>query len=265
MAQSFSHDLTKNSKAMNIETVKIHKFDMKTLPNSGVVSIIGKDKQKKRMCIKDILKHKCHFEEAIVVCGSGATLQKLPNIVSNLTIYDYWDEKKMSEIYLNQVQKSRCQEIHRIVILVESMGFARDMFRQGELMEQIFANAKEVQILLLVSMETCHQVSLSMRSQISHTFITFHAGLDPRNTLFSMTTQFFKSRTEFNDAAQPIRTTNQMMVINNESVDKTKIITWYKNKSMPIVFPVREPLTKSRMVEFVGENLMFGKETTIQY
>lgn len=210
--------------------LQLKRFNPKTMPDNCVVVFIGKRRTGKTKLVTDILYHKRHLPVGVVMSGTEDGNGYYRQYVPDLFVYgDYHSE--VTEKLISR-QRKLCKANtpnNNVFMLLDDCMYDKRMIRERNI-RQIFMNGRHWNIMFMLTMQYCMDLSPDLRANIDYVFVLRENILQNREKIYKNFFGIFPTFDMFNQVMNACTENFECLVLDNTSRSNKieDVVFWYK-------------------------------------
>ena len=217
-------------------TINIKKFDMKRIMDNCVVVYIGKRRTGKSVLLTDTLYHKRHIPVGIVMSGTEEGNSYYQQYVPDLFIYNEYKTEVVENVIERQkhMVKTNKDKSNAFMLLDDCM-YDKKMIRD-KCMRGIFMNGRHWNLMFMLSMQYCMDLSPDLRANIDFVFILRENIIQNREKIYKNFFGIFPTFEMFNQVMNKCTENFECLVLDNTSRSNKieDVVFWYKAPLRPV-------------------------------
>ena len=206
------------------------------MPDNCVVVFIGKRRTGKTVCVTDILYHKRHIPAGVVMSGTEDGNGYYKKYVPDLFVYgDYFPEVTQKLIdRQRKLAKGNKPGNKDVFMLLDDCMYDKKMIREKNI-RQIFMNGRHWNIMFMLTMQYCMDLSPDLRANIDYVFVLRENILANREKIYKNFFGIFPTFDMFNQVMNSCTENFECLVLDNTSRSNKieDVVFWYKAKVHP--------------------------------
>ena len=219
---------------MDEVNLKLKKFDMKSLRDDSVITIIAKRNSGKSVLCKDILHNHRNVPAGVVISPTEKANKYYGDFIPDSYIYDEYDPLIISKLLQRQEiiihkEKQNNSVDPRVFLILDDCLYDNKWIKDPN-MRSIFMNGRHYKLMFILTMQFALGIPPNLRSNIDYIFILRENILSNRKRLYEHFAGMFPTFDMFCKVMDRCTTNYECLVIHNGS-RSSKIedqVFWYK-------------------------------------
>ena len=213
-----------------MSTIRVRRFDPKTIKESRIIFIIGKRHTGKSVLMKDLLYHMPRADFTLAMAPTEDTLRVFREFLPESCIFDHFSQEKLERTVSLQKELVSRGKRRTVCIILDDCLYQKGILRSNA-MRSIFFNGRHDNITLICAAQYMMEVDVSLRSNIDYIFTMRETILTNRQKLFK---HYFGQFSNFNDFEKVMQACTQdyrsLVLDGTVSTVKspTDCVMWYK-------------------------------------
>uniref|UniRef100_A0A6C0F8Y3 Uncharacterized protein n=1 Tax=viral metagenome TaxID=1070528 RepID=A0A6C0F8Y3_9ZZZZ len=210
--------------------LQLKKFNPKTMPDNCVVVFIGKRRTGKTKLVTDILYHKRQIPVGVVMSGTEDGNGYYKQYVPDLFVYGEYHSEVTEKLITRQRQLCKSNTPNNnVFMLLDDCMYDKKMIREKNI-RQIFMNGRHWNIMFMLTMQYCMDLSPDLRANIDYIFILRENILQNREKIYKNFFGIFPTFDMFNQVMNSCTENFECLVLDNTSRSNKieDVVFWYK-------------------------------------
>jgi len=226
-------------------TLKISKFDIKSMPENVTIAMIAKRASGKSYLTKEILYHKRDIPLTIAISKTEKLNKFYADFIPDIYIYDEYDNTILNNIYRRQSLMSEDNEQKikdgknikdpRTMLIMDDCMSSKGSWVKEQPIAELFFNGRHHNLSFILTMQFPLGIPPEMRSNFDYIFLLADDFISNRKRLYDHYAGMFPDFNTFQQVFLDLTEKYGCMVINNRihSKDITEKVFWYKARETP--------------------------------
>jgi hypothetical protein len=194
--------------------VNIARMNLKKMEDNAVVVAIGRRRSGKTTLITELLYHKRHFEQGVVMSGTNAGAEHYSQFVPNLFVYEGYHGDVIKRLVDKQEQARREKTCRPLFILLEDCMFDKKTICHDKNIRRIFMNGRHAKIMLIITMQYVMDLPPGLRGQVDYVFCCNEKNPVSREKIYRNFNPCFSKFEDFDKVMVNCTRNRDVMVLN---------------------------------------------------
>ena len=210
-------------------TVRIKKFNLKSIKENRIIFIIGKRHTGKSVLMKDLLSNMPRPDFVLAMAPTEDTLRMYREFVPESCIFDHFSQEKLERVVSIQRELVNRGKKRTVLIILDDCLYQKGVLKSTA-MRSIFFNGRHDNISLMCAAQYMMDVDVSLRTNIDYIFTMRETILTNRQKLFKYYFGQYKRFEEFDRVMQACTQNYKALVLDGtiSCTEPTESVMWYK-------------------------------------
>ena len=227
------------------QSLKIKKFDIKTIPDNVTIAMIAKRASGKSYLTREILFHKRSIPITIAISKTEKLNKFYADFIPDLFIYNEYNNNILNSLYKRQslvfednerhVKEGKSVKDSRAMLIMDDCMSSKGTWVKEQPISELFFNGRHHHLSLILTMQFPLGIPPEMRSNFDYIFLLADDFISNRKRIYDHYAGMFRDFNTFQQVFLELTENYGCMVINNRvhSKDITEKVFWYKAKDTP--------------------------------
>lgn len=217
-------------------SMKLKKFDPRTIGNDKVCLFIGKRGTGKSTLVTDIMYHKRHcIPYGVVMSATEEGNHYYKKYVPDLFVHGTYDKGIVEKIIDSQKAKLNSQgKVDPVFVLMDDCMYDRS-FLKDECIRSLFMNGRHWKIFFLLTAQYCMDLPPGLRTNVDYVFCLRENVIQNREKLYKSFFGVFQTFSIFQQVMDACTENYECIVLDNTSKSNNieDCVFYYKARIMP--------------------------------
>jgi len=226
-------------------SLKIKRFDIKSMPDNVTIAMIAKRASGKSYLTKEILFHKRDIPTTIAISKTEKLNKFYADFIPDVYIYDEYNNSILNRVYKrqslinedNDKKKKEGKKLKdsRTMLIMDDCMSSKGTWVKEQPISELFFNGRHHNLSFILTMQFPLGIPPEMRSNFDYIFLLADDFISNRRRLYDHYAGMFPDFSTFQQVFLDLTENYGCMVINNRvhSKDITEKVFWYKAKETP--------------------------------
>lgn len=239
---------------VKMTSLRIKKFDPKTIKESRIAFILGKRHTGKSVLMRDLLYNMPTPDYVLAMAPTEDTLRVFRTFLPECCVFDHFSQEKLDKVVSLQRELVNRGKKRTVLILLDDCMYQKNVLRSTS-MRSIFFNGRHDNISLVCAAQYMMDVEVGLRTNIDYIFTMRENILTNRQKLYKYYFGHFGKFDDFDKVMHACTQDYRSLVLDgtlSTSTDPTDSVMWYKASvevpSFRLCKPVFWKLSKAHLV-----------------
>ena len=226
-------------------SLKIKRFDIKSMPDNVTIAMIAKRASGKSYLTREILFHKRSIPTTVAISKTEKLNKFYADFIPDLFIYDEYNNTILNRLYKRQalisednekkVKEGKTTKDARAMLIMDDCMSSKGSWVKEQPISELFFNGRHHNLSFILTMQFPLGIPPEMRSNFDYIFLLADDFISNRKRLYDLYAVMFPDFNTFQQVFLELTENFGCMVINNRvhSKDITEKVFWYKAKDTP--------------------------------